>query len=64
MAPGEFVIYLADPLDIGKMVILSVEDDGLLMCESVASDSHGRFYRDKFHAQELELYSTWARVAA
>lgn len=63
MGPGNVVVYAADPLDIGKMVILSVEN-GLLLCEAVHTDSRGNYYRDLFHPMEVELFEVWEQQAA
>jgi hypothetical protein len=64
MQPGSFVVYAADPLDIGKMVIVRAENNGMLLCEAIHSDSHGRYYCDQFHPQELELFEVWEQQVA
>lgn len=63
MGPGSLVICKADPLNVGKMLVLSVEGDGLLLCETTERDATGHFFRDKFHPLELELFEIWDRAA-
>jgi hypothetical protein len=58
MEIGSIVIYAADPLNMGKMIVVSCEN-GMLLCEAVHADKRGEYYRDLFHPQELELLEVW-----
>jgi hypothetical protein len=51
--PGTIVIYPADPLLYGKLIVIGTAGDGRLECEQV-------------HAEELEAFDLWTagRVAA
>ena len=60
MTAGDFVIYTADPLMYGKMVIVTVTEDARLLCEAIHPDRHGDYARDVFDPQELELANKWA----
>jgi hypothetical protein len=63
--PGTIVIYQADPLMYGRMVILEVEGPGLLKCESLHERSpDGTYRRDLFHPQELTVDEDQARPQA
>jgi hypothetical protein len=63
--PGTIVIYQADPLMYGRMVILEVEGPGLLKCESLHERSPDGTYRsDLFHPQELTVDEDQARPQA
>jgi hypothetical protein len=66
MKPGAVVIYPADPLLYGKLLVIGTHDDGRLECEQVHADRRGEFARDLFWPQELETFDRWAagRVAA
>lgn len=64
MTPGDVVVVLEDPLNLGKLLILSVEDDGKLLCEALHADDRGDYYRDKFAALELELFDVWDKAVA
>jgi hypothetical protein len=59
VAPGSIVIYTADPLLYGKMLILEVVADGRLLCESIHTDREGQYARELFDAHELELAERW-----
>lgn len=63
MTAGDLVVYVTDPLDCGKMLILDVVD-GWYLCEAVHPDNAGEYYRDRFRAAELMLYETWASKPA
>lgn len=64
MAAGDLVIYLADPLMYGKLIVLEVAADGRLLCEQVHADRRGDYGRELFDAHELELASAWKAQAA
>jgi hypothetical protein len=60
--PGTIVIYQADPLMYGRMVILGPNAAGLLECESLHERSpDGTYRRDLFHPQELTVDEDQAR---
>jgi hypothetical protein len=61
---GSLVIYTADPLLFGKLIVIRVHEDGRLECEAVHKDSDGNYARDLFSAQELELAATWEQQTA
>lgn len=63
MGVGDFVVYLADPLMYGKLLILEVAADGRLLCEQVHADAGGEYARELFDAHELELASAWKAAA-
>ena len=63
MAPGDFVVYTADPLLYGKLWIVGVLADGRLECEQIHADKNGEFGRELFDAHELELAEKWTAVA-
>lgn len=56
MTPGDLVIYTADPLLFGRMIILSV-DQGRYQCEAIHADPDGNHPRETFAAHELEVYT-------
>jgi hypothetical protein len=64
MTPGSIVVYVADPLMYGKMLILEVTKDARLLCESMHADKNGDFARDLFDAHELELAAKWSEAIA
>jgi hypothetical protein len=59
MAPGSIVLYIADPLLYGKMIVLEVVQDGRLLCESIHTDREGQYARELFDSHELELAERW-----
>jgi hypothetical protein len=63
MQAGDFVIYTADPLMYGKLLIVGVAADGRLLCEQVHADHRGEYARELFEAHELELHARFAAVA-
>lgn len=60
MTIGDFVIFTADPLMYGRMIIVDVTANALLICEAVHADRHGDYARDIFDPHELELAARWA----
>jgi hypothetical protein len=64
--PDTIVIYIADPLLYGKLLLIGTHDDGRLECEQLHADRNGEFARDLFWPHELEAFDRWAagRVAA
>lgn len=64
MKPGDIVIYTADPLLYGKLLIVGVHEDTRLLCEAVHKDSDGEYARELFDAHELELADQWEKAAA
>jgi hypothetical protein len=54
MAPGNIVVFKADALAHGKMLIVD-ERDGWLICEAVHKDKDGRFPRNAFRPEDLEV---------
>jgi hypothetical protein len=64
--PGTIVIYPADPLLYGKLIVIGTAGDGRLECEQVHADRKGQFARELFWAPELEAFDLWTagRVAA
>jgi hypothetical protein len=60
MKPAAIVIYVADPLLYGKLLIIGTHADGRLVCEQVHADRNGEFARELFDVQELEEYDRWA----
>jgi hypothetical protein len=64
MTPGSIVIYVADPLMYGKMLILEVTKDMRLLCEAMHADKNGDFARDLFDSHELELAAKWSEAIA
>lgn len=64
MSAGDIVIYTADPLMYGKLLVVAVAADGRLLCEQIHKDARGDFARELFDAHELELVSVWAQQAA
>jgi hypothetical protein len=64
MTPGAIVIYLADPLLYGKLLILEVTADTRLLCEAIHADPNGEYARELFDAHELELADKWTETTA
>ena len=64
MTAGDIVVYLADPLMYGKLLVLEVAADGRLLCEAIHREPDGTYARELFDAIELELASVWAGQAA
>lgn len=61
MASGDIVIYTADPLLYGKLIVLGAHKDGRLECEAIHREPDGTYARELFNPQELELASEWER---
>jgi hypothetical protein len=57
--PGTIVIYPADPLLYGKLILIGTHDDGRLECEQVHADRKGKFARELFWPHELETFDMW-----
>ena len=55
MAPGDVVVYRADPLLFGRLLVLAVTEHNQLECEAVHADKDGTYARGIFSAHELEL---------
>jgi hypothetical protein len=64
MAPGSIVVYLADPLLYGKMIIVDATENGLLVCECIHRDATGDYPREAFDPHELELAAKWSEAVA
>jgi len=59
MQPASIVIYTADPLLYGKLIVLEATADGRLVCEQVHADRDGAYAREIFDPHELELADRW-----
>jgi uncharacterized protein YodC (DUF2158 family) len=55
MKPGSEVIYVADPMLYGRMVVSEVRKDGRVSCWVDPDTRHCREVEPPFHAHELEL---------
>lgn len=78
MHKGQRVVYLANPLLYGAMIVTEVRGDGLLMCDGYTESQqptqipgntylHRELHEDPqpFQASELELWTVWqARITA
>jgi hypothetical protein len=67
MTEGDFVVEVADPLNVGKMIVLEVvqgADGPVFKCEAVHPDASGEFAREFFLPHEIELFDVWEKAAA
>jgi hypothetical protein len=64
MQPGDFVIYVADPLLYGRLWIVGTHHDGRLLCEAVRREHDGTYARELFEPMELELADRWTQAKA
>jgi hypothetical protein len=64
MTAGSIVVYLADPLMYGRMIVVEITANGRVLCECIHKDGADTYPRELFDAHELELADKWAEVAS
>lgn len=55
LEPGDVVVYKADPLLFGRMLVLSEPSPAWFECEAVHADPNGEYARGLFGAHELTV---------